>query len=52
MIAPYLQALFGAGLMLELPNELFNLMTVGVGGYVIGRSAEKGIRAWKVKEGS
>ena len=28
------------------------LMTVGVGGYVIGRSAEKGIRAWKEKEGA
>ena len=52
LIAPYLQALFGTGLMLDLPNELFNLMTVGVGGYVIGRSAEKGIRAWKEKEGA
>ena len=47
-----MQALFGTGLMLDLPNELFNLMTVAVGGYVIGRSAEKGIRAWKEKEGA
>lgn len=52
LIAPYLQALFGTGLMLDLPDEFFNLMTVGVGGYVIGRSAEKGIRAWKEKEGA
>jgi len=27
--------------MLDLPTELFDLMTVGVGGYVIGRSGEK-----------
>lgn len=41
LLYPYL-ALFGVpALVLELPNELFNLMTVGVGGYVVGRSAEK-----------
>ena len=27
--------------MLELPDKLFNLMTIGLGGYVVGRSAEK-----------
>ncbi len=27
--------------LLELPDKLFNLMTVGLGGYVVGRSAEK-----------
>ena len=26
---------------LELPDKLFNLMTIGLGGYVVGRSAEK-----------
>jgi len=24
-----------------LPDKLFNLMTIGLGGYVVGRSAEK-----------
>jgi hypothetical protein len=27
--------------ILELPNHLFNLMTISLGGYVVGRSAEK-----------
>jgi hypothetical protein len=27
--------------MLELPDKLWNLLTIGVGGYVVGRSAEK-----------
>jgi len=27
--------------ILELPDKLFNLMTIGLGGYVVGRSAEK-----------
>ena len=41
VIAPYLDAMFGWKLMLELPNELWTLMTVGVGGYIAGRSGEK-----------
>jgi len=27
--------------LLDLPDKLFNLMTIGLGGYVVGRSAEK-----------
>lgn len=38
---PYI-TLFGfEAMLLELPDKLWNLMTVGVGGYVVGRSAEK-----------
>ena len=41
LLYPYL-SLFGLpAVVLELPSELFNLMTVGVGGYVIGRTGEK-----------
>jgi hypothetical protein len=47
IIYPYL-ALFGVPTVsLELPEKLWNLMTVGVGGYVVGRSAEQAVRAWK-----
>jgi hypothetical protein len=28
-------------------NNLLDIVQVGIGGYVVGRSAEKGIRAWK-----
>ncbi|GHE20108.1 holin family protein [Halomonas urumqiensis] len=41
LIAPYLGAMFGVGLHLELPEALWNLMTLGVGGYIAGRSGEK-----------
>jgi hypothetical protein len=47
LLAPFLNhivTLFGGGNILpilELPDKLFNLMTIGLGGYVIGRSAEK-----------
>jgi len=41
LLFPYL-ALFGIkAVNLDLPKELFNLMTVGVGGYIVGRSGEK-----------
>lgn len=47
LVYPYL-SLFGApALVLDLPPELFNLMTMGVGGYVMGRSAEKVMANYK-----
>lgn len=47
LLAPYLGAMFGVGLMLDLPEPLWNLMTLGVGGYVGARTADKGINAWR-----
>lgn len=47
LVAPYLGAMFGVGLTLPLPDALWDLMTLGVGGYVAGRSAEKSIGAWQ-----
>lgn len=41
LLAPYLGAMFGVGLQLALPGELWDLMTMGVGGYIAGRSTEK-----------
>ena len=32
---------------LELPHELWNLLTIGVGGYIVGRSGEKMVDRWK-----
>jgi len=41
ILYPYL-SLFGApALVLDLPTHLWNLMEIGVGGYIVGRSAEK-----------
>lgn len=41
LLAPYAQALFGVSVTLDLPGPLWTLLTVGVGGYIAGRSAEK-----------
>lgn len=41
LLAPYLGAMFNVGLQLELPEQMWNLMTLGVGGYIAGRSGEK-----------
>jgi len=41
IIYPYL-AMFGVeAKLLELPEQLWGLLKIGVGGYVVGRSAEK-----------
>jgi hypothetical protein len=41
ILVPYL-GLFGVpATILDLPEKLWNLMTLGVGGYITGRTAEK-----------
>jgi len=41
IIAPYVGLLFGKSLMLTLPNGLWVLLNIGVGGYIGGRTVEK-----------
>ena len=41
IVYPYLALLGLPAMPLELPEELFTLMQIGVGGYIVGRSAEK-----------
>lgn len=47
VLHPYLRAIFGWGVALELPESLWELLKIGVGGYVVGRSLEKGLDVWK-----
>lgn len=49
LFAPYLVAFGVEAPVLDLPADLFNLMTLGVGGYIGGRSAEKVAQIWKEK---
>ena len=47
ILFPYL-SLFGAKtVMLEVPPDMWALLKIGLGGYVVGRSAEKVIGSWK-----
>lgn len=48
IIAPYFSALFGIDIpTLTLTEDMWDLLTVGLGGYVVGRSAEKFAKEWK-----
>lgn len=47
IIAPYANVFFGVDVALELPPEMWDLLKIGLGGYVVGRTAEKGIKLWK-----
>ena len=31
----------------DIPPDMWELLKLGVGGYVVGRSVEKGIKVWK-----
>jgi len=47
ILAPYLQAIFGWSVTLAPPPEVWTLLTIGVGGYIVGRSGEKMVQVWK-----
>ena len=47
IIYPYLSMFTDKAIVLDLPSELFTLMTVGVGGYIAGRTGEKMVEKWK-----
>jgi hypothetical protein len=48
IFAPYLGAIFPQYVqVLALPERLWDLMTLGVGGYVVGRTGEKITQRWK-----
>ncbi len=38
--------LFG-GPKADIPPDMWDLLKLGIGGYVLGRSVEKGVRVWK-----
>jgi hypothetical protein len=52
VLYPYLRLFFSAAPMLDMPTELWNLLQIGVGGYVVGRSVEKGIDLWRNGQGA
>jgi len=48
LISPYLGAVFPEHIhVLDLPERLWDLLTLGVGGYVAGRTGEKIVKTWK-----
>jgi hypothetical protein len=50
ILYPYCQAIFDWGVKLETPPELWGLMRLGLGGYVVGRSVEKSVKYYRSKD--
>lgn len=41
IVYPYLSLFFSDAPMLEIPQDMWSLLSIGLGGYVVGRSGEK-----------
>lgn len=46
ILYPYLRLFWADAPMLEMPEQLWNLLQIGIGGYVVGRTAEKVVGTW------
>ncbi len=47
IVVPYAN-LFGIPIViLDIPPDMFDLLQLGIGGYILGRSAEKSVKIWK-----
>lgn len=44
---PWLNALFGLDVVMQIPPDMWDLLKLGVSGYIVGRSVEKGIKEWR-----
>lgn len=49
LIYPYVSLFWTKAPVLELPEKLWSLMQIGLGGYVVGRSVEKSVSSWRQK---
>jgi len=49
ILYPYLSLFWPDAPKLELPPDLWDLLKIGLGGYVIGRSSEKVMKEFKAK---
>lgn len=47
VLAPYVLLFMGIDVELTIPPDMWDLLKIGIGGYVVGRSVEKGVRVWR-----
>lgn len=50
LIYPYLSLFWHAAPQLPIPPQMFNLLDLGLTGYIVGRSGEKMVKAWADKK--
>ena len=46
IIYPYLSMFTDKATMLQIPDDMWSLLKIGLGGYVIGRSVEQSVKAY------
>ena len=49
IIAPIIAMFYPSMVHLEVPPDLWDLLKLGIGGYIVGRTGEKMIKTWKGK---
>ena len=47
---PWLQTFGAPAVSLDIPPDMWGLLQIGIGGYIVSRGAEKGIKNWKDKQ--
>ena len=47
LLYPYLSLFWDQAPLLQMPDQLWSLLQLGIGGYIVGRSGEKMVRAFK-----
>ena len=47
VLNPWLTAMFSVNIIMEIPPDMWALLKIGLGGYVVGRSTEKVAEIWK-----
>jgi len=52
ILAPYIALFFQTDVALQIPDQMWSLLQIGLGGYVLGRSGEKISRELKRKGGA
>jgi len=50
IFGPIVKFFFGAAITIELPGDVWTLLQIGLGGYVVGRSAESVARTMSNKQ--
>lgn len=47
ILMPYINLFLTQKIIITLPDTFYDLLIIGVGGYVVGRSVEKSVRNWR-----
>lgn len=47
ILAPYIGLMFGVNAALPMPDQVWELLQLGIGGYLAGRTIEKAMTTWK-----